>query len=122
MKKAIPVLALCALMATAVLAADLAGSWVVKMPGRDGQTMEQTYTFKVDGNKLTGTVSSPRGEREIKDGSVEGATFTFSVERPGRDGGPATTVQYKGKLEGDTITLSTEMGGQVREMKGERKK
>jgi hypothetical protein len=32
------------------------------------------------------------------------------------------TVQYKGKPEGDTITLSTEYNGQVREMKGERKK
>ncbi len=121
MKKAIPVLALCALMATAVLAADLNGSWVVKVPGRDGQTMEQTYTFKVEGKKLTGSVSGPRGDREIKDGTVDGASFTFSIERPGRDGNNMT-VQYKGKLEGDTITLSTEFGGQVREMKGERKK
>ncbi len=121
MKKAIPVLALCALMATAVLAADLNGSWVVKVPGREGQTMEQTYTFKVEGKTLTGSVTGPRGEAQIKDGSVNGANFTFSVERPGREG-QMMTIQYKGKLEGDTITLSTEFNGQVREMKGERKK
>jgi len=121
MNKGIPVLALCALMATAVLAADLDGSWVVKMTGRDGQPTEQTYAFKVDGKKLTGSVTGPRGEAQIKDGSVDGAAFAFSVERPGRDGN-MMTLQYKGKLEGDTITLSTEYNGQVREMKGERKK
>ncbi len=121
MRKAFPVLVLCALMATAALAADLNGSWVVKMQGRDGQTMEQTYTFKVDGKKLTGTMAGPRGEAQIKDCTVDGANFAFSIERPGRDGN-MMTLQYKGKLEGDAITLSTEFNGQVREMKGERKK
>ena len=122
MRKTFPVWALCILMAAAVWAADLNGAWVVKMTGRDGQTMEQTYTFQVDGTKLTGTVSGGRGgDREIKDGKVDGATFEFSTERPGRDGG-TMTIKYKGKLEGDTITLTSEFGGQTRETKGERKK
>ncbi len=121
MRKAFPVLVLCALMATAALAADLNGSWVVKTTRPDGQTMEQTYTFKVEGKTLTGTMSGARGEAPIKDGTVDGASFAFSIERPGRDGN-TMTLHYKGKLEGDAITLSTEFNGQVREMKGERKK
>lgn len=121
MKKVMLALALCALMSVAAFAADLNGSFVVKSPGRDGQTQESTYTFKVDGKKLTGSVTNPRGETQIKDGSVDGNNFEFSIERPGRDGA-TTTIKYKGKLDGDNITLSFEMRGNPVELKGERKK
>ena len=124
MKKALLAVALCVLMSVVAMAADLNGAWVVKVPGRDGNTTEQTYTFKVDGSKLTGTVSGGRGgDREIKDGKVDGANFEFSIERPGRgDGAPAVTTKYKGKQDGDTITLSFEGRGGAVEIKGERKK
>jgi len=114
--------ALCALMTVAAYAADLNGTWVVKQPGRDGNTVEVNYTFKVDGAKLTGKVSNPQGDVEIKDGKVDGASFEFSIERPGRDGN-TMTIKFTGKLDGDTITLSRQgRGGQAQEMKGERKK
>ena len=123
MKKALLAVALCALMSVVAMAADLSGAWIVKQPGRDGNTTDVTYTFKVDGAKLSGTVSGGRGgDREIKDGKVDGANFEFSIERPGRDGGAAMVTKYKGKMDGDSITLSFEAGGQAREMKGERKK
>jgi hypothetical protein len=114
--------ALCALMSVAAYAADLNGTWVVHQPGRDGATRDVNFTFKVDGKTLSGTVPG-RGGADIafKDGTVDGDTFAFSVERPGRDG-QTMTVKYTGKISGDTITLSTQMGGNAVEMKGDRKK
>ncbi len=38
-----------------------------------------TFTFKVEGNKLTGTVNSLRGNYEILDGKVDGDSITFSA-------------------------------------------
>ncbi len=114
--------ALCALMTVVAFAADLTGTWVVKQPGRDGSTRDVNYTFKVDGKTLTGTAPGRQGaDIAIKDGTVDGDNFSFSVERPGRDG-QTMTVKYTGKISGDTITLSTQMGGNAVEMKGERKK
>ena len=120
MKKVLFAVALCALMSVAAMAADLNGAWLVKVETPNG-VRESTYTFKVDGAKLTGKVATQRGDSEIKDGKVDGANFEFSVERPGREGATMTS-KYKGKLDGDTITLSTTFGDRTVEMKGERKK
>ena len=114
--------ALVAVMTVVAWAADLTGDWIVKMPGRDGATRDVTYTFKQDGNKLTGTVPGRQGATiEIKDGKVDGKDFSFKVERPGRDGQTMTT-EYTGTLDGDTITLKFNMMGNPMEVKGERKK
>jgi hypothetical protein len=122
-KIALLALALCALMTVAASAASLDGSWIVKTPGRDGATTDVTYTFKTDGGKITGTIAGGRGgDRPIKDGKVEGDSFEFSVERPGRNGGDATVVTYKGRVTGDTISFSTMMGDRSVDLKGERKK
>ena len=42
----------------AALAADVTGKWTAQVPGRQGQTRETTFTFKQDGETLTGTVSA----------------------------------------------------------------
>ncbi len=122
-KSVLIALAVCTLLVVALpaAAADLNGSWVVKIETPNG-TRETTYTFKVDGKTLTGKATTQRGDTDIKDGKVDGDSFEFSVERPGRQGGPATTSVYKGKISGDTITMSTTMGDRSVEMKGERKK
>jgi hypothetical protein len=122
LKKILFVAALCALMSVVAMAADLTGTWVVKQPGRDGATRDVTYTFKVDGKTLTGTAPGRQGaEVAIKDGKVDGDNFEFAVDRQGPDG--ATISQaYKGKISGDTITITTTMRGNSIEMKGERKK
>ncbi len=113
---------ICSLMTVAAYAADLNGAFVAKVEGKNG-TMEITYTFKVDGAKLTGKVTNPRGDAEIKDGKVDGNNFEFSVERPGRGDNPATTVKYTGKIDGDTLTIQAPgRGGQSMEQKAERKK
>ena len=37
-------------------------------------------------------------------------TFTFSITRPGRGGGDPTKVVYNGKIDGDKLVLSFDMG------------
>jgi hypothetical protein len=68
-------------------------------------------------------VSNARGDVDIKDGKVDGNSFEFSVDRPGRGDMPATTAKYTGKIDGDTLTLQAPgRGGQSMEQKAERKK
>lgn len=103
----LPVLA--ALAATAALAADIAGNWKAKADGPSG-AMERTFSFKVDGEKLTGeTVSSFAGKSEIKNGTVKGddISFTIDVNIQGNE----MKVNYKGKATSkDEIKLTAEAG------------
>src|SRR3972149_5405540 len=50
----------------------IAGRWEGKISRPDAEEVTVTYIFKVDGEKLTGTVNSPRGERTIEKGKVKG--------------------------------------------------
>ena len=100
------------LFALAASAADVSGTYVAQVPGRNGN-METTFKLKADGDKLTGTVVTQRGEAEIKDGKVAGDTISFSqtFER----GGNSMTILYKGKVEGNEIKFTREVqGGQGR--------
>jgi hypothetical protein len=113
MKTRIAFLSFCLVMAalTAVWAADINGRWTAQVPGRGGQTQETTFTFKLEGGKLTGTVSGQQGETPIADGKVSGDEISFTVTRE-RQGNMVKQL-YKGKVAGDEIkfTRSTE-GGQ----------
>ena len=72
-------------------------------------------TVAKDG-KVTGKLTSPArggGEpttTEITDGSVKGDVVSFSIERTGGDGTKRVS-KYSGKLDGDTITGTSEQPG-----------
>ena len=67
------------LIASSSFAAGITGTWVATMKGPDDSRMEITFVFKVEGNKLTGSVKTPGGEMEIKNTKVEGKNFSFEV-------------------------------------------
>jgi hypothetical protein len=93
-------------------AADVAGMWTAQVPGRNG-TRDTKFTFKVDGDKLTGTMGV--------DGKVSGSnvSFTASVDR----GGNTIKYNFTGKLAGDEIQFKREGGqGQAREFTAKRAK
>jgi len=109
-------------------AADISGKWVrdpAAAPagggGGRGGGGGGTYEFKVVGDTLNGTVTTPgRGGGDptvvtIADGKVTGDTFTFSITRPGRGGGDPTKVVYNGKVAGDKLVISFDMGQGARE-------
>jgi hypothetical protein len=102
-------------------AADISGQWVADVPGREGQTQAMTFTFKVDGENLTGTVTTQRGEAPISDGKIAGDEITFSQTRGGDN---PMKIIYKGKVAGNEIkfTRQREGGqGQAREFTAKRK-
>lgn len=92
-----------------MLAADATGKWTAEQPGRDGNTMTITMNLKADGNALTGTVSGRRGDSEISNGKVDGATISFDVVR--EFNGNKMTSHYVGQLDGDTIHFTVNVEG-----------
>jgi hypothetical protein len=88
--------------------ADVAGTWNWVQKGQQGRPDRKiTAKFKVDGEKLTGTVSSPgrdgqTTDTDIQDGTIKGDEIAFSVTRE-RNGNKMTS-KYTGKVSGDTIT------------------
>jgi hypothetical protein len=107
------------LSAVAVSAADISGKWVAQVPGRQGDPIETTFTFKVDAGKLTGTVSANYGgqarEQQITEGKVSGDDVTFvtvfSFPGGGGGGGGEMKFVYKGKVAGSEIKLSRSFEG-----------
>jgi hypothetical protein len=91
-------------------AADINGKWIAQVPGRDGQTRETTFNFRVEENKLTGTVTGRQGDNPISDGKISGEDFSFTVTA--NFGGNEVKLLYKGKIVGDEIKLTrTREGG-----------
>ena len=88
-------------------AEGIAGKWKSTFESPQG-SMELTFNFKVDGEKLTGTIKSEMGDMEITNGKVSGNEISFDVDAMG------SSISHKGKLEDGVIKLKVEMpeGGQ----------
>ncbi len=110
------------LLAMVASAADVTGKWVAQVPGRQGQTREQIFNLKADGDKLTGTVSGAQGqETPIADGKISGDTLSFTVTQ--ERGGNTMKFTYTGKIVGDEIQFKREgTQGQPREFTAKRAK
>ncbi len=104
MKKTLVTAFMVMAMTVISFAGDITGNW-------KGTVMDQfeiNYTFKVDGEKLTGSSKGPDGtDTAIKDGVVKGDDITFSLDIMG------TATPIKGKIKSDpadktkdTITLT----------------
>ena len=111
MKKRIAFLSICFVFAalSLVWAADVDGKWTAQVPGRGGQTREQTFTFKAEGEKLTGTVSGMQGDSPISDGKISGDEISFTVKLNFQ--GNEVTLLYKGKISGDEIKMTRSRQG-----------
>jgi hypothetical protein len=94
--------------------ADATGTWQWTMTRPDGQTSERKMKLKQDGDKLTGVSIWNDTEVAIEDGKIKDGEVTFTVTRE-RDGNKFT-VNYKGKLDGDSLKGKIEgtFGGEVR--------
>ena len=96
------------LAAVAAFAADVSGKWVAQVPGRGGETREATFTFKVDGNQLTGSVSGRRGDVAISDGKIDGDDISFAQVM--EFNGNQVKLLYKGKVSGGEIKFTRQRG------------
>ncbi len=95
-------------LASAALAADINGKWKATMESQMG-SMEMNFAFKVDGEKITGTMSSEMmGEQQISEGVIKGDDVSFAVAMEGPMG--AMKITYKGKVAGDEMKLTMQFG------------
>jgi hypothetical protein len=69
-----------------------------------------TYAFKQDGEKVTGSVTTPQGQAiPLSDGKIAGDKISFYVQVD--MGGNLTKFASEGVLKGDEITLTTKAEG-----------
>lgn len=97
------------LCAAASWAADVSGAWQLSYVRENGQTHVSSLTLKQDGEKVTGTLTSPLGNAAISDGKVSGDDISFLVVR--RAQYDNISVSYTGKVEGDTLMLHMQYSG-----------
>ncbi|MSV32196.1 MAG: hypothetical protein EXQ57_06710 [Bryobacterales bacterium] len=109
------------LLAATAVAGPIDGKWVSERKvERDGQSMTivQTFELKAEGDKLTGKFSMKFGDMEpppgeIKDGKIDGNTFSFTtmISTPNGD----MKMSYSGTVAGSVLKGNAEReGGQAR--------
>jgi hypothetical protein len=105
----IPILA--AIFVASALAADISGTWK-GTADLQGQAIERTFVFKVDGTKLTGETNSELlGKSTIENGKIDGDNISFTITANFQ--GNELKMIYKGKAAGDTVKLSVDLGADV---------
>jgi hypothetical protein len=87
---------------------DIAGDWEVALNTPGGGVRNLKATFKLDGEKLTGSIKGERGDLPIE-GSVKGKEVKFSYTIKYMDNDLLITMT--GNLEGDTIKGAVDFGG-----------
>lgn len=87
------------------VAADMSGVWNVEVV-ISGTTGTPVFTLKQDGDKLSGKYKSQWGEFDCA-GVVKNNDFEIIADVGGNK------FVYKGKVEGDKISGSADLGGQA---------
>jgi hypothetical protein len=103
-----PLVVVLAGVAAAAAPADVAGEWTMSYTTRDGVKMTSTLTLKVEGEAVTGTISSPRGSIAIEEATVKGDDIAFAITRVGF--GDRIRIDYTGRVKADTMTLTMKAG------------
>ena len=110
--KSITPLAVCLVLALGFTASaeekkiDPTGTWKSSYTNQDGQVRESTLKLKVEGDKLTGTVSGRNNDAAIEEGKIKGDEVSFQVTR--EFNGNKVVIKYSGKISGDTIKGKSE--------------
>ena len=95
----------------AALAADVTGTWTAEFDTQIG-VQKYVFTFKVDGEKLTGEAAAERmGEKStvtLTNGTVKGdqIAFTEALNFQGQD----VPITYTGTIAGDEIKFTRKVG------------
>jgi hypothetical protein len=111
------VVAVAALTAAPAAQADLSGAWTLSFNTPNG-AMDASATFKVDGEKLSGTLSGPAGETPLT-GNVKGKAFTFNIDVQSANGNFSVTVT--GEQDGDSLKGTFDFGQGTGDWTGKRK-
>jgi hypothetical protein len=90
------------------------GTWIAENPGGGdkglgGSTLGLTFNFKIDGDKLTGFISTGGGDLPISDVKVKDDEISFTVTTSTSMGD--MKALFKGKIEGDEIKFTFQTEG-----------
>lgn len=101
---------------------DPTGSWTWSAPGRDGNARDVTAKLKLDGDKLSGSISGRQNDSPIEDAKISGDEISFKVTR--EFNGNKIVQKFSGKISGDSIKgkIETERDGQTRSRDWEAKR
>jgi len=104
-----PIAIFCVVFAGVAAAADISGNWSGTMQMGDNP-ISLTYAFKQEGEKVTGTVTTPHGDTiPLSDGKIAGDKISFYVQVD--MGGTPAKFSSEGLIKGDEITLTTKSEG-----------
>ncbi|HXE63322.1 MAG TPA: hypothetical protein VN519_07265 [Bryobacteraceae bacterium] len=81
----------------------VAGTWKGTFDTPNG-AQENTFVLKVDGDKLTGSITGMMGTIEISNGKVDGDKVSFAINT---DFG---LISYRGTVKGDDMNLTLSAG------------
>ncbi len=113
---------------------DPNGKWTWTSEGRDGNLRTNSITLKLEGDKLSGTVTGFRGgrgggggggapqETPIEEAMIKGDEVSFQVSRETPNG--KMVSKYTAKIAGDTLKgkMSFERNGETTERDFEAKR
>ena len=102
------------LLSVVAVAADVSGKWKAEFTAPDGTQRVTTFTFKVDGERLTGTVAGTQDETQIQNAKINGDELSFTAERP------FGTFTYSGKVSKNEIRFKVTFNDQNFEMTAKR--
>ena len=96
------------LLAVSAFAADVDGKWTGTISTPNGD-FPQTFTFKAEGAKLTGSLEFMPGMAiPITDGKVDGNNISFTVNL---DFGMQFVLTYTGVVSGNELKVKGEAAG-----------
>lgn len=91
-----------------VFAADVTGKWTGEVPRRDGGADTTIFDLVVEGEKVSGTVTTPTATYPIKGGEAQNDTVEFYI---GVNMGREVRFTYTGKVNGEEIVFVREIQG-----------
>ncbi len=107
--------ALPAIVAGADSKAAIDGKWNANVENPMGGAVMLVLEFKSEGEKLTGSIAADMGGGQgmppapISDGLVKGEDVSFKLSVAMMPDAPPLVINYKGKLKGDELTLTSVM-------------
>jgi len=87
--------------------ASVTGKWKLNFQTDQG-AVDADLTLKQDGEKVTGSLTSPQGEAPLE-GTYKGGKLVLSLSVDA--GGQALTITFDGALEKDTLKGNVDFGG-----------
>ncbi len=82
------------------------GTWNTTMNTPMG-AQNATLTLTSDGNSLTGKMSSPQGDLDIQDGTIDGDNLSWKADITSP---MAMTLEFSAKVAGDEISGDVKLG------------